>query len=117
MPSFHVYPGTPGHLIKSQAASSPSRSSQQQQQQQQQQPQQQMPSTSHTTHLTNSLGSYYLLEEFRLELLNRNALTLALPNTHAYPGILLISESNVNLKNYFLLGLLFLLFDYFYTKF
>lgn len=85
MPSYHMYPGTPTHLTKAQPVSSPSRNSAASQQTQQQQPPP-MASTSHTTHLTNSLGTYYLLDEFRLELLNRNALVLAQPNTQANPG-------------------------------
>jgi hypothetical protein len=87
MPNYHMYPGTPTHLTKAQPVSSPSRNSgAAAQPQQQQQPPPPMASTSHTTHLTNSLGTYYLLDEFRLELLNRNALVLATPNTHANPG-------------------------------
>lgn len=82
MPSFHMYPGTPTHLTKAQPVSSPSRNSASQQAQQPP-----MASTSHTTHLTNSLGTYYLLDEFRLELLHRNALVLAQPNTQTNPGI------------------------------
>ncbi|XP_065349432.1 PAN2-PAN3 deadenylation complex subunit PAN3 isoform X1 [Cloeon dipterum] len=80
MPNFHVYPGTPSHLTKATSTSSPNRVSQPTQQPS-------LTSTSHTTHLTNSLGSYYLLDEFRLELLHRNALVLAQPNAEGYPDL------------------------------
>jgi len=91
MPSFHMYPGTPSHLTKAQTASSPSRGAPQQPP---------APSASHTTHLTNSLGSYYLLDEFRLELLNRNALVLTLPNTQANPGNNSLQSSKYYFKIY-----------------
>lgn len=62
---FQVYPGTPSHLVNLR------------------------PSKNASTSLSSSSSSFFISEDMRAEILNKNSLTLMQPDPEHFPGALL----------------------------